>query len=142
LVFQIGANANQTAKVSVDKATSDQLGTGVSGLATGVTNLSLIDITSFNGAQDSIKIVDQAINQISSLRGKLGAFQSQTLESMSNNLRSTLENTVAAESVIRDTDFAHETANYTKFQVLMQVGASVLSNANSTSQLVLSLLQR
>lgn len=142
LVFQIGANANETAKVSIEKSTSDVLGTGVSGLATGVANLSLINVTTFNGAQDAIKVVDRAINEVTTLRGKLGAFQGQTLESSANNLRTTLENTVAAESVIRDTDFAKETANFTKYQVLMQVGTSVLANANATSQLVLSLLRQ
>lgn len=142
LVFQIGANANETAKVSVEKATSDSIGTGVSGLTTGITNLSQIDVTTFNGAQDALKVVDKAINDITSLRGKLGAFQGNTLESTSNSLQATLENTVSAESVIRDTDFAAETSNFTKNQVLMQVGTSVLSNANQTSQLVLTLLQK
>lgn len=142
LVFQIGANANETAKVSIEKATSDALGSGVSGLVTGVANLSLINVTSFNGAQDAIKVVDQAINEITTLRGKLGAFQGVTLESTANNMRTTLENTVAAESVIRDTDFAQETANFAKQQVLMQVGTTVLANSNATSQLVLGLLSR
>ena len=67
--------------------------------------------------------------------------QSNTLESTANNLRATLENTTAAESVIRDTDFAAETANFTKSQVLMQVGTTVLQQANATSQLVLNLLK-
>jgi flagellin len=142
LVFQIGANANETVKVSVEKSTSDVLGTGVSGLVTGVANLSLINVTTANGSQDAIRVIDQAINEVTVLRGKLGAIQSNTLESKSNNLRTTLENTVAAESVIRDTDFAKETAEFSKYQVLLQVGTSVLSNANSTAQLVLGLLQR
>lgn len=141
LVFQIGANANQTAKVSVEKATTDVLGTGVSGLTTGVANLSLIDVTSFDGAQDALKVVDSAIDGISTLRSKLGAFQAHTLESTANNLRATLENTVNAESVIRDTDFAMEIANMTKQQVLVQAGTSVLSTANQNPQLVLSLFR-
>jgi flagellin len=57
-----------------------------------------------------------------------------------NNLRATLENSVNAKSVIRDTDFAAEIANYAKQQVLVQAGASILSNANQASQLVLALL--
>jgi flagellin len=73
-------------------------------------------------------------------RGDLGAFQQNTLESTANNLRATLENTVNAESVIRDTDFAEEIANFTKQQVLIQAGTSALANANQSSQLVLSLL--
>ena len=69
------------------------------------------------------------------------AFQANTLQSTADNLQSTLQNTTAAESVIRDTDFAAEMANFTKDQVLMQVGTTVLSQANQTSQLVLGLLK-
>lgn len=141
LVFQIGANSNQTVKVSVDKSTTDSLGSGLSGLATSATNLSQIDVTSANGAQDAIKIIDKAINDVSTLRGKLGAVQSQSLESTANNLRATLENTVSAESVIRDTDFAAETSNFIKQQIMMQAGTSVLSNANMVAQQVLGLLK-
>jgi flagellin len=56
-------------------------------------------------------------------------------------MRSTLENTVNAESVIRDTDFAEEISNFTNKQILVQAGTRVLSNANQTSQSILSLLQ-
>ncbi len=139
LTFQIGANAGQTAKVAFDKVHTTGLGLGVVGVQFG--NLSSVNVTSAQGAQDSLKVVDQAISDISTLRGRLGAFQQQTLESTANNLRTTLENTTAAESVIRDTDFAAETANFTKQQVLMQAGTTVLSNANQTSQLVLGLLR-
>lgn len=101
----------------------------------------MIDVTSASGAQDALAVIDAAIDQITDLRGELGAFQSNTLESTANNLRSTLENTVNAESIIRDTDFASEIANLTKNQVMQQAGAAVLSNANQTPQLILSLLQ-
>ena len=138
LVFQIGANSNQTAKIALDNAKTTALGIGVSGVQ--FTSLASIDVRTTTGAQDAIKVVDAAINELSTLRGKLGAFQQQTLESTANNLRATLENTVAAESVIRDTDFAAETAAFTKNQVLIQAGTTVLSNANATSQLVLALL--
>jgi flagellin len=70
----------------------------------------------------------------------LGAFQQNKLESTAANLRTTLENTVNAESIIRDTDFADEIAEFTKQQVLVQAGTSILSSANQSSQLVLSLL--
>ncbi|MDG1513796.1 MAG: flagellin, partial [Mariniblastus sp.] len=80
------------------------------------------------------------IDEISTLRGTLGAFQGNTLESTATNMRSTLENTVNAESVIRDTDFADEISKFTNSQVLVQAGASVLSSANQSSQLILSLL--
>jgi flagellin len=98
-------------------------------------------VTTQAGAQDSLAIIDAAIAKVSTQRGDLGAFQSNTLESTAANLRTTLENTTAAESVIRDTDFAAETANFSKSQVLMQVGTTVLQNSNQTAQLVLSLLR-
>lgn len=142
LVFQIGANANETAKISFDKVTSDSLAVGVSGLnSAATTDLSKIDVTSQNGAQDAIKVVDAAISQVSNLRGALGAFQSNTLESNSRNLRATLENTVSAESVIRDTDFASEIANFTRIQTQFQAGSTVLGNANQTTSLVAQLLR-
>lgn len=142
LTFQIGANANETAKISFDKVTSDSLAVGVSGLnSAATTDLSKIDVTTQNGAQDAIKVVDAAISQISNLRGALGAFQSNTLESNARNLGATLENTVAAESVIRDTDFASEIANFTRLQTQQQAGSTVLGNANQTTQLVAQLLR-
>ncbi len=138
LVFQIGANQNQTAEIAIGRAHSQSLGIGVANNQ--FANLSEIDITSASKAQDSLAIIDNAVNDISNLRGQLGAFQQNTLESTANNLRATLENTVNAESVIRDTDFAEEIANFTKQQVLMQAGTAVLGNANQIPQLVLSLL--
>lgn len=140
LVFQIGANAGQTAKLSISKATTDAL--GLNQPNNQLANLSVIDVTTTTGAQDALAVIDKAIEDITNLRGKLGAFQQQTLESTANNLRTTLENTVAAESIIRDTDFAAETAMFTKTQVLVQAGTTVLANANSLSQLVLGLLGR
>ncbi|MGB4708444.1 MAG: flagellin [Fuerstiella sp.] len=138
LVFQIGANQNQTAKISIANTSAASLGTGVADNQ--FASLAEIDVSTASGAQDAIGIIDSAINTVSTLRGTLGAFQQNTLESTANNLRSTLENTVNAESVIRDTDFAEEIANFTKNQVLVQAGTSVLGNANQLPQLVLSLL--
>lgn len=139
LQFQIGGNANQTARVAIDRVNPSSLGVGVTGNQ--FANLSEIIVTNSSGANDSLSIIDAAIDEVTNLRGTLGAFQGNTLESLANNARTTLENTVNAESVIRDTDFASEIANFTKNQVLVQAGTSVLSNANQTSQLVLSLLQ-
>ncbi len=139
LVFQIGANANQTAKVAIGKMNIDALGVGVSGNQ--FSSLKEIDITSASKAQDALGVIDSAIDDVTNLRGTLGAFQQNTLEATSSNLQVTLENTVYAESVIRDTDFAEEIANLTKNQVLVQAGTSVLKTANQQPQLVLSLLQ-
>ncbi len=138
LTFQIGANQNQTVDISIDKVNPTSLGVGLTNNQ--FNSLADIDVTSSAKAQDTLAIVDEAIDEITNIRGNLGAFQQNTLESTANNLRSTLENTVNAESTIRDTDFAEEISNFTRQQVLVQAGTSVLSNANSTSQLVLSLL--
>jgi len=139
LVFQIGANQNQTAKIAIAKVSSEALGIGVT--ANQFSSLSEIDVTSASKAQDTLAVIDSAIDDVTNLRGALGAFQSNILESTANNLRATLENTVNAESVIRDTDFAEEIANFTKGQVLVQAGTSVLANANQVPQLILSLLR-
>ncbi|MCS7033562.1 MAG: flagellin, partial [Phycisphaerae bacterium] len=86
-------------------------------------------------------VVDAAIKQVSQLRGRLGAFQKFELGSTINSLGIALENASAAESAIRDTDFAAETANLTRNQILSQAASSVLAQANSSPQAALLLLQ-
>ncbi|MEZ6062778.1 MAG: flagellin [Planctomycetaceae bacterium] len=138
LQFQIGPNQNQTANIAIDKVSPVALGFGVTGNQ--FNNLNEIDVTSAAKSQDALAVIDAAIDDVTNLRGALGAFQQNTLEATANNLRATLENTVNAESVIRDTDFAEEIANFTKGQVLVQAGTSVLRNANQIPQLALALL--
>ncbi len=86
------------------------------------------------------RIVDRAITQISVMRGRLGAFQKNTIETNVNSLQVALENVTASESAIRDTDFAKETAEMTRSQILVQATTTVLRIANTTPQNVLSLL--
>ncbi|HUT94358.1 MAG TPA: flagellin [Thermoguttaceae bacterium] len=86
-------------------------------------------------------IVDEIISEVASLRGRLGAFQKTTLESNINSLNDTLETLTAAESSIRDADFAAESANLTRAQILVQSGISVLAIANSNPQSILALLR-
>jgi flagellin len=138
LVFQIGANAGQTAKFAISNAHTSALGTTAS---TVFGNLGQINVTTASNAQSALAVIDQAINQVSTLRGNLGSFQTNTLQATATNLQTTLTNTTAAQSVIRDTDFAAETANFTKDQVLVQAGTTVLTNANATAQLILNLLK-
>lgn len=138
LYFQIGPNPNQSSKISIPQIYARSLGVGVSGNR--FNSLIEIDVTNAASAQDAISIIDAAISDVTNLRGELGSFQGNTLESTANNLRTTLENTVAAESIIRDTDFAAEIANFSKQQILLQAGTSVLSSANQIPRQVLSLL--
>jgi len=85
--------------------------------------------------------VDEVISKIASLRGRLGAFQKATLEPNIASLNDTVENLTAAESSIRDADFAAETAALTRAQILVQSGVSVVAIANSNPQNVLALLR-
>ncbi len=86
------------------------------------------------------RILDAAIDDVTSTRGRLGAFVSNTLNTNVNSLGVAIESITASESRIRDVDFAAETANYTKAQILVQAGTSILAQANLVPQSVLSLL--
>jgi flagellin len=139
LVFQIGANQGQTAQIAMSDARASALGQGASGTFANLASINVVGTSA--QIAESIKVVDAAISDVSNLRGQLGAFQANTLESNANNLRATMENTVSAESVVRDTDFAEEMAMFTKSQVMMQAGQTVLSNANQFPQMVAALLR-
>ena len=93
-----------------------------------------------DGAQAAQKVVSAAVRGVSVLRGRLGAFEKNTLDTNVNPLGITMENLMASESNIRDADFALETSNLTRDQVLVQAGTSVLALANQTPQNVLRLL--
>ncbi len=91
-------------------------------------------------ADKAAKILDSAITDISVLRGRLGAFERNTVLTNIRSLQVGVENLAASESIIRDTDFAEETAALSRAQILQQAGTSVLATANVTAQSVLSLL--
>ena len=91
-------------------------------------------------AQNASDILDSSINEISVLRGRLGAFERNTIQTNIRALQIGFENISASESKIRDTDFASETARLTRAQILTQAGTSVLATANLMSQNVLALL--
>lgn len=135
--FQTGANAGQIVNLALGNFTASQLGRGV------VANrdLSNVDLTSQSSASDAIKIIDQAISDITRSRGELGSFQRNVLESNIRSLGIARENLSATESTIRDTDVAQEMTNFTKLQILQQSGLSVLAQANSSPQSVLALLR-
>ncbi len=105
-----------------------------------LSSVDTIDISSSIGAQTALTIIDEAITSIDSVRAQLGAVQNR-LSSTIANLQNIVENVSSARSRIRDTDYAVETSNLAKNQVLQQAGLSVLSQANASSQSVLTLLQ-
>ncbi|MCC7230496.1 MAG: hypothetical protein IT203_08875 [Fimbriimonadaceae bacterium] len=135
--FQIGANAGQVTNLSLGNFAAGQLGTGV---VAGF-NFSNLDLTSATGAQNAMKIIDAAIEQVSKSRGQIGSFQRNILESNIRSLGIARESLAATESTIRDTDVAAEMTTFSKLQILQQAGMSVLAQANQAPQAVLNLLR-
>ena len=139
LVFQVGPDDGHTASVALPGVSTATLARGVVN-GSGYSSLREIDVTTLGGAQDALKMVDQAVYEITSARGELGAFQKNTLESNLENLRYATENLIASESRLRDTDMAAETSRFTRQQILMASGTAMLGQANQTPKSVLSLL--
>ncbi len=132
-VFHVGANANQTISITIAGASTGALGSGTN-------TMTSMGITTQSAANFSIGIIDAAISDIDVMRGDLGAAQNR-MESTIANLNNVAENLSAARSRILDADIAQETSKMTKNNILQQAGISVLSQANQTPQLALSLLQ-
>jgi flagellin len=107
----------------------------------GFKSLREVDLTSFQGAQDALLMIDKAINEITSIRADLGAVQKNALESNITSLSIAKENLINAESVIRDTDMASEMSQFTKYQIMTQAATAMLAQANQAPNNVLSLLQ-
>ncbi|WP_447939704.1 flagellin [Pseudoxanthomonas mexicana] len=99
-----------------------------------------LDISTFKGAQQALEIVDKALTAVNSARADLGAVQNR-FTSVVANLQTSSENLAASRSRIRDTDFAKETAELTRTQILQQAGTAMLAQANQVPQNVLSLLR-
>jgi flagellin len=137
VLFQIGPEANQAQPFSLPDVNSNKLGTNpFPGL-----NLASVDVTSQSGATQAIQIIDDAISQIGTMRGQIGAFQSNILESNVRSLQVAQQNLSASQSQIQDVDVAQEITNFTRFQILNQSGISVLAQANQQPQSVLQLLK-
>lgn len=128
--FLVGANAGQTISVNISRSG----GYGASGL--GLANTTVATVA---GASAAIASIDAAISTIGSTRADLGALQNR-FQSTIRNLSNVSENLSGARSRIRDTDFATETAELTRNQIVQQASISVLSQANQRPQSALSLL--
>jgi flagellin len=136
--FQIGYAANDTIQVDISSASgSGAAGFKAADLGVGSTQ---IDLSTQSGAEASISALDTAIQTVSTARAGLGALQNRFQHTI-NNLSVTQENLQASNSSILDTDMASEMSNYTRTQILQQAGTSMLKQANSAAQGVLSLLQ-
>lgn len=130
-VFLVGANAGQSISVNISRPG----GYGASGVFNGV-NLS---VATAEQASAAMSLVDSAISTIDAKRADLGAIQNR-FQSTIRNLSNISQNVSAARSRIRDTDFATETAELTRWQIIQQASTTVLSQANQRPQAALSLL--
>ncbi len=126
--LQVGANEGQTMTVRIPRVDPKTL--GISG----------VNVCTDDGAQSAITAYDNAIEEVSGIRAKLGAYQNR-LDHAIANLDTTQENITEAMSRIEDTDMAAEMTEYTQKNVLSQAGVSMLSQANTLPQTILSLLQ-
>lgn len=139
--FQIGPSVNTLQQVGfgIGSVAASRLGNFRSGFLTSVVTGGDNSLVA-GRARNASDIIDASIDQISQLRGRLGAFERNTLQTSVRSQQIALENLTAAESAIRDADFAEETAKLSRAQILQQAGTSTLALANSQAQNVLSLL--
>lgn len=142
-----GTSADQVSVKFASGATATAAETAASGAtAVGLVkqttkdSISDIDITDVLGSQKAILAIDQAIQSIDAQRADLGAVQNR-FENTIGNLQNIAENVSGARGRIQDTDFASETANLSKQQILQQAGTAILAQANQLPQAVLSLLR-
>ena len=133
--FLVGANAGQTISVNLSSTNLGSI-SGFSATGLGITTNS---VSTAAGASALLSDIDAAISGIGAVRADLGALQNR-FQSTIRNLSNISENLSAAHSQIRDTDFAAETAELTRNQILQQASVSVLSQANQRPQTALSLL--
>ena len=139
LTFQIGAEANQFSEYSLGSIKTNDLGRGEEN-SSNFDSLAQIKVLNSEQAQDAIRIIDKAIQEVNGSRGEMGAFQKNNLESNLNYLRIAHENSVSSESVIRDADMAEEMATFTRNQIMMEASTSMLAQANQNSVTVLKLI--
>ncbi len=139
--FQLAGQVNIGSKVSmgIGDVAARKLGNSTTGFLSDLASGKGLNVVDGN-LTDAQNAVSEAVKQITGIRGRLGAFQRNTVGATIRSLGISLENTAAAESVIRDADFATETAGLTRNQILAQASTNVLAMANSQPQSALSLL--
>ena len=125
---------------TTNSATVAGIANAFTGTATTTTGITAVDVSSFTGAQLALGQIDNALTSVNSARANLGAIQNR-FTSVVQNLSTSSENLSASRSRIKDADFAKETAELTRSQILQQAGVAMLAQANQVPQGVLSLLR-
>jgi flagellin len=142
-LFQIGpqVNTNQQTNMAISSVHASQLGSTEEGYLSQIKTGGAYALTTTNPQYDQAsRIVQLGIDQISMLRGRLGSYERNTLDTNMNQLSITSENLMSAESSIRDADFAEETSRLARDQILVNAGTTVLTLANQAQQSILRLL--
>lgn len=137
--FNLGPKGEE-AMIDFGNVRIDRLGQDVRN-ESGFKSLSDLDLTFLQGARDSNQLVERAIDEVTTLRGKLGAFQKHTIMRNLDTLKVLEENTVAGESVIRDADMAAEMSALTGNQIMLQASQSMLAQANQLPRNVVRLIE-
>lgn len=148
-LYQLGpvVTPNQQVNIGLNSVAATQLG-GTLNSVSGNLELQYLSSLKSGGVNElatgdlsnASSVLETAIDEIATLRGRLGAFEKNTLDTNKASLQASLENITASESVIRDADFAKETSELSRQQVLLAAGTSVLATANASTQSVLQLL--
>ena len=137
LMLQIGPGHNMAMSVQIPRVNAETLGLAE---FVGGRKRIMVNYRNREGASSAINITDNAINHVSSIRSRLGAYQNR-LESTIRNLDTTAENTEMSRSRIQDTDIARESTRFATYNVMMQAAQAILSQANQRPQMLVSLLQ-
>lgn len=140
LTFQVGSSGSTDNQVSVSASDLTSGSNALCAYSSSLSATGTINVESQSGASAALSSIDQDISAISNIRSTFGAVQNR-FDAVVANLQNYVTNLTAANSRIVDVDFASETANLTKNQILQQAGTSILKQANSLSQSALTLLQ-
>ncbi len=148
--FQLGPQVTplQQTNIGIDSISATRIGGTLITLASGANELQFLSSLKSGGTNElasrnfsaASRILETSIDEVSQIRGRLGAFERNVLQTNVRSLQSGIENITASDSVIRDADFAKETSFLTRAQVLQSAGTSVLAAANTSAQSVLQLL--
>ena len=140
LLFQLGADAGDVTNINLAPTFAYNLGRNIDN-ESNYESIADIDLRNFQGAQDALKLVVAASNDITSLRGRLGALQKNSLEATANYLRNSLENIVASEASIRSADIAEKSADLIRSQIALQSSSLAALHAANSPKVVVSLLR-
>ena len=140
VAFQTGPNPGQRTTVALPNMGPQSLGRQIANIS-GFQSVADVNVTLPQKARDSIQLIDQAVDELSLVRGRLGAFQRNNLETNLATLRVTAENLISAESSIRDADVAKEITQFTRSRIQLEANSALLAQANQLPNNIITLIK-